>query len=338
MFYYKLYNPAGLINQLMSIELAVGIQYITQNDICIYNIGNGSTGDEAIFSASKNFNKRKFINNDNFFTINKILEWSTKDRFAFVKRNQLNIKESTIEIENLMLYYFDFLLQEDIDFAEGRQSIEFTDNMHIKNTLGWYSRFFNNRPKDLDNILRSVRFKSEYYELSKIIANSLGNFNGLHLRLTDHIPQRVSTTTEMFDGAIEKINNNKPLVLCSDDVNNDVIKQSRYNFIYLDQYILDNFGKEFSSFQYTDEVSFGILNNLVMHYSDKFIGTIGSTYSGYIQRSMNQTRDIEWLWFDYINNPIYEESGTGKYSWNSSKKLYTIDKQWFREWKESRLI
>jgi len=61
----------------------------------------------------------------------------------------------------------------------------------------------------------------------------------------------------------------------------------------LDQYILDNFGKEFASFQYTDEVSFGILNNLVMYYSDKFIGTIGSTYSAYIQRSMNQTRDIE---------------------------------------------
>lgn len=337
MFYYKLYNPAGLINQLMSIELAVGIQYITQNDICIYNVGNGSNGNEAIFSASKNFNKRKFINNDNFFTINKILEWNTKDRFAFVKRNQLNIEESTLEVENLMLYYFDFLTQEDTEFSEGRQRIEFTSNMHLKNTLGWYSRFFNNRPKDLDDILRSVRFKPEYYELSKIIANSLGDFNGLHLRLTDHIPQRVSTTVEMFDGAIEKINNNKPLVLCSDDVNNDVIKQSKYNFIYLDKYILDNFGKEFASFQYTDEVSFGILNNLVMHYSDKFIGTIGSTYSAYIQRSMNQTRDIEWLWFDYIDNPIYEESGTGKYSWNSSKKLYTIDKQWFREWKESRL-
>jgi len=337
MFYYKLYNPAGLINQLMSIELAVGIQYITKNDICIYNVGNGSNGNEAIFSASKNFNKRKFVNNDNFFTINKILEWNTKDRFAFVKRNELNIKQPTVEIENLMLYYFDFLSQEDIEFAEGRQRIEFTDNMHIKNTLGWYSRFFNNRPKDLDDILRSVRFKPEYYELSKIIANSLGNFNGLHLRLTDHIPQRVSTTVEMFDGAIEKINNNQPLVLCSDDINNDVIKQSKYNFIYLDQYILDNFGKEFASFQYNDEVSFGILNNLVMHYSDKFIGTIGSTYSGYIQRSMNQTKDIEWLWFDYIDNPIYEESGTGKYSWNSSKKLYTIDKQWFREWKESRL-
>lgn len=337
MLYYKLYNPAGLINQLMSVELAVGIQYITQTDVCIYNVGNGGSGNEAIFAASKNFNKRKFIDNNNFFTIDKILDWNTKDRFSFLKQNQINFNETNKDIDNLMLYYFDFLSEEDIEFSENRERIKFTDNMHLKNTLGWYSRFFNNRPKSLDTILKSVRFLPEYYELSKIIAHSLGDFNGLHLRLTDHITQRVSTTVEMFDGAIEKINNNKPLVLCSDDVNNDVVKQSKYDFIYLDQYIIDNFGKDFATFRYTDEVSFGILNNLVMHYSDKFIGTIGSTYSAYIQRSMNQKRDIDWLWFDYIDNPVYEESMPGKYSWNSSFKIDTYTKQWFREWKESRL-
>ena len=337
MIYYKLYNPAGLINQLMSIELAVGIQHITKTDMCIYNVGNGRDGNDPIYSASKSFNNRKFVNNNNFFTINEILEWDTKNNFSFLKQNDINIDDHYNTIDNLMLYYFDFLSTEDREFAENRKLINFTDTMHIKNTLGWYSRFFNNRPKDFDNILKSVKFRSEYYELSKTIAKSLGEFNGLHLRLTDHIPQRVSTTVEMFDGAIEKINNNKPLVLCSDDINNTVIKQSKYNFIYLDQYILDNFGKEFSNFKYTDEVSFGILNNLVMHYSDKFIGTIGSTYSAYIQRSMNQTRDIDWLWFDYIDNPVYEESLPGKYSWNSYFKIDTYAKQWFREWKESRL-
>ena len=37
MIYYKMYNPAGLINQLMSIELAVGISEITKNEITIWN-------------------------------------------------------------------------------------------------------------------------------------------------------------------------------------------------------------------------------------------------------------------------------------------------------------
>lgn len=322
----------------MSIELAVGIQYITKSDISIYNIANGSDGKSPIYAASKNINNRKYVNNNNFFTIDQILEWDTKDRFCFSKEKSIDFVKHDSTIENLMFYYFDFLHNDDNDFAEQRSKINFTDNMHIKNTLGWYSRFFNNRPKELDQLLKSVKFRSEYYQLSEVIAKSIGSFNGLHLRLTDHVDQRVSTTTDMLDNAIDKINDGKPLVLCSDDINSNVVKKSKHKFIMLDQYILDNFGKDFATFRYTDEVSFGILNNLVMHYSDKFIGTIGSTYSAYIQRSMNQSRDIDWLWFDYIDNPVYEESLQGKYSWNASKKIDTHAKQWFREWKESRLL
>lgn len=336
MVYYKLYR-AGLINQLMSIELAVGIQSIVNKPMYVYNVVNGRTNKEPIFSASKNINKRKFVNNDNFFTIDDVLDWDTKDSFVFDKNSEIGLPLSCTLIENLMFYYFDFLPEEDPDFSENRIKINFLDNMNIKNTLGWYSRFFNNRPKEFDKLLGSVRFLPEYYELSDRIAKSLGNFNGLHLRLTDHITQRVSTTTEMFDAGISKINDGQTLVLCSDDPNSDVIKNSKYNFIMLDEYILNNFGKDFSDFKYTDEVSFGILNNLVMHHSRKFVGTIGSTYTAYIHRGMNQRSDIEWHWFDYIDRPIYKESFVGRYSWNGSLGIDTHAKQWHREWKESRL-
>jgi hypothetical protein len=208
--------------------------------------------------------------------------------------------------------------------------------MHLKNTLGWYSRFFNNRSKEIDKALLSIKFLPEYYELAEKIANSLGTFNGAHLRLTDHVVQRVNTTKEMFDAGIEKINDSNPIVICTDEPDTQLIKNKK--FILLDQYILNNFSDDFMNFKYRDEVSFGLLNNLVMHYSEKFVGTIGSTYSSFIQRGMNQKRDIEWNWFDYLSDPVYEESEPGRYSWNSSTKIATFDKQWFREWKESRII
>jgi hypothetical protein len=333
MIYHQLYRNAGLINQLMSIELAVGISEISKQDLCIYNLKPNA----PTYSASSGYNKRpSVINNSNYFNIAEVLRWNNKDRVLFLN-DDVKLDESYKTIDNLMNCYVDLHDSNDLDFSEGRTKLIFSENMNIKNTLGFYSRFFNNRDKSLDAVLQSVRFPDEYYELSKLIAASLGDFNGLHLRLTDHISQRVNTTKEMFDFGIDKINDKGQLVLCTDEPNNEIIKNSSHNFIMLDSYIIDNFGKEFSNLRYTDEVSFGLLNNLVMQYSKNFVGTIGSTYTAYIHRGMNQKSDIEWHWFDYIDNPVYAESNSGKYSWNSISGIDTVSKQWHREWKESRI-
>jgi hypothetical protein len=234
--------------------------------------------------------------------------------------------------------YYDLNHKDDFDFSEGRERITFLDDLNIENTLGFYSRFFNNRSKKLDESISSVKFLPEYYELSEKIAKSLGSFNGAHLRLTDHVSQRVKTTKEMFDFGISKIDDGNPIVVCTDEPDSDLLKTQGNKFIMLDDYILKNFSKEFMDFRHRDEVSFGLLNNLVMHHSKKFVGTIGSTYTGYIHRGMNQKSDIEWNWFDFVDNPVYEYSGFGPYSWNGLDKMNTEQKQWFREWKESRIL
>jgi len=334
-----MYNPAGLINQLMSIEIAVGVKEIVKTDMLIYNILNGPDKNFPIYSASRSHNNRgKVIDNSNGFIITDILNWKDKDSYILIEDKNYSVTAECETIENFMLHYYDLIEDNnDIDFAEDRKKIHLSDNMHLKNTLGWYSRFFNNRTKELDMAIASVRFLPEYYELAEKIALSLGDFNGAHLRLTDHVAQRVNTTQEMFDLGISKINDGKPIVICTDEPDSIILKKYN-NFILLDEYIINNFAKDFMEFKYRDEVSFGLLNNLVMHYSKKFVGTIGSTFTGYIQRGMNQKNDIDWHWFDYITDPIYEQSRVGKYSWNGSDKILTFDKQWFREWKESRII
>lgn len=334
-----MYNPAGLVNQLMSIEIAVGIKEITGNDMTIYNILNGPDRNVPIYSASRTHNKRSSaVDNSKGFIISDILNWKDKDTYILSDQSSYSLEDDYTNIDNLMLYYYDENKDElDLDFAEGRSKLLFSENMHIKNTLGWYSRFFNNRTKELDAALSSVQFLPEYYQLAEEIAKSLGNFNGVHLRLTDHVAQRVYTTKEMFDAGIDKIDDGNKIVICTDEPTTELLKDDKTRFIMLDEYILNNFHSAFSQFKYRDEVSFGLLNNLVMHHSKKFVGTIGSTYSGYIQRGMNQKNDIDWNWFDYTSDPVYEESGSGKYSWNSSKNIDVNNKQWYREWKESRL-
>jgi hypothetical protein len=338
MIYYKLWNPSGLINQLMSIELAVGIKEVTGSEITIYNVLNGPNRSVPIYSASREHNNREsVIDNSSGFLISDILDWKDKQSYNIIENNQYLLSPKIRTIKNLMASYYDLKNKDDFDFAEGRERIAFSDDLNIENTLGWYSRFFNNRSKELDHSISSVKFLPEYYELSEKIAKSLGDFNGAHLRLTDHVSQRVNTTKDMFDLGISKIDDNKPIVMCTDEPDNKLLKIQGNRFIMLDDYILKNFSKDFVEFRYRDEVSFGLLNNLVMHHSKKFVGTIGSTYTGYIHRGMNQKSDIEWNWFDFVDNPVYEYSGFGPYSWNGLDKMGTEQKQWFREWKESRI-
>jgi hypothetical protein len=52
---------------------------------------------------------------------------------------------------------------------------------------------------------------------------------------------------------------------------------------------------------------------------------------------MNQKSDIDWHWFDFIDDPVYKNTGSGPYSWNGIESVDSFSKQWHREWKESRL-
>lgn len=333
MIYYKLWNPAGLINQVMSIELAVGIKHITGSEMTIYNILNGQDKSSPIFSSIRLNNKENnLLNDSNPFLVSDILNWKDKDSYIMSEDREFSLGNEYQIIHNLMKVYYDVKNENyDSEFSEGREQISLSDNMHIQDTLGWYSRFFKNRTKELDESISSVRFLPEYYELSEQIAKSLGSFNGAHLRLTDH-KHMFDPNNNVVDSGIGKIDNGLPIVLCTDQPESELIKNSSYNYLMLDDYILNNFYKEFKEFKFKEEVSFGILNNLVMHYSQDFIGSPGSTYTGYIHRGLNQKRDIQWKIFGEE-----EHIQDGPYSWNGYNSRDSFAKQFWREWKESKI-
>ena len=247
-----------------------------------------------------------------------------------------NFTNEDIRIENLMEYYsvnnLNTLENED-SFSEGRKRLNLDEhrNIHLRKTLGYYSRFFFDRNAELDRSISSVRFKPEYYELAGKIASSIGMFSGAHFRLADH-KAMFDPNNSILDSGISKINTGLPIVMCTDEPNSELIKNSSYQYIMLDEYILSNFYKEFRDFRFKEEVSFGIINNLVMHHSQDFIGSPGSTYTGYIHRGINQKRDIQWKIFGEDDH-----SAAGPYSWNGYNSKDSLTKQWWREWKESRL-
>lgn len=332
--FFQLYNPCGLFNQITSLELGVGLAYKTGRQLVWHNVSNPFNNHYnsrvPIYSANYAFNDRNGLVDKNIYpNITDLLEWNNKESNVFIDDIVETFSSDAVKINNLMQHYCSDV--EDSAFGEGRTWLNLSPeyDYDIRYTLGYYSRFFNNRSDGLNNELLSVRFKSEYYELAEQIAKSLGNFNGAHLRLTDHI-LRCNTSGDMFNSGLATIGDSLPIVLCTDEPSSEMIKNCDYNFILLDDYILKNFYNEFRQLKFKEEVSFGIVNNLVMHYSQDFIGTPGSTYTGYIQRNINQTRDLEFKLFGE------EYKSSGLYSWNDHYQD-TETKQWWREWKECKI-
>jgi hypothetical protein len=329
--YYRLYNPCGLFNQITSLELAVGLSQETNREMIIHNFVN--SGGTPIYSQNHTYNDRLSIVKENSFgTIYDFMDWKNKENFTLIKEKVKLFPDEDILVSNLMQTYFSssqkFSQDEDF-FSEGRTKLflDESKNIHLKYTLGYYSRFFYNRSKELNDAISSVKFKQEYYDFARLIADSLGDFNGAHLRLTDH-KDRFPVSKEYYEMGIDSLAGDLPVVLCTDEANNFIIDKSKV--ILLDEYILNNFYKEFSCFQFKDEIEFGLINNLVMHYAKDFIGTSGSTYTGYIYRNINQKNNIESKLFgEAILDP------NGPYSWNGYEKD-NITKMWWREWKESK--
>lgn len=344
--YYQFYNPTGMINQVMSMELAVGLAHETKRELILHYVSN--TGDHLyngekvpIFTPSRwhNNQRQKLMRQDQFPHIRDILDWPSNLPITLIDEKIDSFPDEGTVYNNILNdnYYSrePEYSEDEYLFAEGRRRLAFDpgDNVHLKVTLGWYSRFFYNRGKELDNILGSVRFKPELYALANKIASALGSFQGGHLRLSDHI-KMFNTTQLMFEQGLTTLEKNPyPIVLTTCEPTHPMVVENRHRFILLDEFILENFYDDFQQLQFTEEVMFGLICNLVMHHSTHFIGTSGSTYSGYIQRIRNQNNLGEtWNFWD---NPVKEYSGP--YTWNNYR-LEDGRKMWWREWKESKLI
>jgi hypothetical protein len=322
--YFELY-PAGLINQLISLELAVGLSYETKMNIIIYNIP------KHLPTLSKYFIKQ---NNKNIMDL---VDWTNKDNFKKIyidEKNKINSKKT---INNLQNFYF-VKTKNNINenfFAGNREKIiiNTNENINLKNTLVWYSRFFYEKNDCLKNILKSIKFKKEYYELSNNIVNSLGKFNGAHVRLTDHIERMFAISKNDIEDGFDKIKNSLPVAISTDDDSHVFLNNLKNNFFILDRYIINNFMKDLVDNDFDNDISLAILCNLILHHSEDFIGSAGSTFTGYIQRNrINNKKITSWKVFgepDFIPE--------GPYSWNNFYRG-DLERSWWREWEECILI
>ena len=212
--FFQLYNPTGLINQVMSLELAAGLSHELNVPVIIhygkYTADKKlyNTDSIPIFSPSRFYNKQRegFTNPEQFPHLLDLMEFNSN--LILIDEKIDTFKQEELVIDDLLNNFY-YSNQQDISddekyFAEGRKRLPLDKTLHLKLTLGWYSRFFYKRNESLDKAISSVKFKQEYVDLANKIYHSIGNFQGMHLRLSDHV-KMFETKQEMFEAKWESI-------------------------------------------------------------------------------------------------------------------------------------
>ena len=329
---WQIHN-AGLINQLMSVEIGACISFLEKSPIRFFGYSNKSYG--SIFLPPIKTMHVKEINESFKPNIFQLIDIPNSIDYSLINEPSKDL--CTIHEHIIGLYYKCNNGENENSFAEGRAKLTLnktTKNFFHNSCFAFYSRFFYNRPKELDLFLNKLKFKDPYVNLAKKIASQIGNFSSIHFRLTDHSKNYFATSEnrlKFFDRIKEK---KFRIIFSTDDV--DLIKQEFKNeCLLVDEIILNFFKKDFLELEFHDNVVLGLMSLLIMSESDYFIGTPGSTFSSYIhrQRFLNNKKDC-FLFMDSSKGKNFIQNGP--YSWNGYD-CDTSTKNWWREWPECKL-
>ena len=308
--FYRLHH-AGLTNRLFSLEIALGLSEMTKKKLVIYNLldkqqnwlDSFPISENVVFGKRDSIVKREMVNFFELIDFNKSLVW---EYIAFGKIDKFCKDEIKIS-DNLFSDYVNVNKEKGLNTEySAKKELIFEDEKSYNLTgpnLANREVFFANQDNEfLDKI--KVTFKDEYVSLANKIANSLGSFRGMHVRLTDHADRTFSFSEEDFD---KSLNNSKlKTIVLTDDVNNLIFKDK--NIIFLDDYIVDNFSEEFLALPSQSEIVFGLIGLLVMCQSKEFVGTPRSTFTAYIQREMFSSKKSDVFSFigydDFSEFPI----------------------------------
>ncbi len=370
---YKNYE-SGLNNDLMSLELAVGLAFLTHRKLVYY----GSSGDEKRLIPVRGGrflqvpeSRKSIINNQRIPTLLDILdplpiELIDYSEFqADFQTRKLSQYHSNIRLVSAVFVPSDAVVMPNLlaEFAEGKTVLRDVeqDIFHLSEcNFSYYSRFFYLPTPSLLSQLEAIRPKLVYRQFADQISGKLGYFNGIHVRLTDYrkfIPQVNCNYSDRILGHLRSIfSPEELLVICTDESDNldffsPILSEYKHH-IFLDKFIIQEFQEAFKSLPFTDEQTLGLICNLVMANAQEFAGTLRSTYTGIIHRNWLRNRlksnfNPDQLSFKFIDSGfregevafkrgIFVETQSGLFSWNRlSWPLHTESKSWFREWPES---
>jgi len=248
-----------------------------------------------------------------------------------------------------------------IDFANGRtRFVRVPDTgdraIHVVGRpLAWYSYFFHaageTRRRLLDAV-GSVQLHAPYRDLGAAIAADLGHYNVAHVRRTDFVrgnrayagvsPTRIAATLAAI------LPTDEPLVIATEaDPGStlfDPIRACFRDVVFLTDVILGDHTADFDALPFHEDNALGAITQDIAARAGRFVGTMGSTFTGFIQRERCRRDPSESFCYtaDFtprgpeFRNGQYVETHPGRYTWNRVRLRVEPETQaWMREWPEA---
>ena len=251
-----------------------------------------------------------------------------------------------------------------VDFANGRSDIwSFTPDLddvpalevHGR-PLGMYTYFFYVRGearRELEALLQQVRPRQPYRDLGEAVARSLGSFNSAHIRRSDLLiglpayrrimPRQIASNLQTVLPVDE------PLVVCTEAPSDSEVflplLEAYSDVVFLNDVLLGSeWRSSFFDLPVHDASALGLVSQEVVKFADRFVGTIGSTFTAMVQRYRVLQDPTTPFWFtaDYTpEGPVfhdcaYHDRAPGRFSWNRIAYSMSPDVlTWFREWPET---
>lgn len=381
---YLLYKDyaSGLFNNWISFELGAGLAHLTKRRLVLY----GSVGEERrllhIRGGNYQYLRPGFsavLDNSRHPTVLDLMDTATVELLDYPAYRDaaqgLETLESDIKLtraayvhgarsaEDAMAQHGERLAE----FLAGRDILvdpnEASWHLHACN-LGFYSRFFFNPTPELASLLKNIRPRADYRNLAEKVSLALGPFNGVHIRLTDFkqfLPQGADYAGTILETLGSTFPRDELLVICTDESHNREffapITAAFPRHVFLDEFIVGEFAREFLGLPFTDEQSLGFVCNIVMWDAREFSGTPGSTYSGMIHRHWYSRRRAQDARSDppfrfincgeagkggsepgYFENGAFVECRKGHFSWTRTAiRRASETLSWYREWPESAI-
>jgi hypothetical protein len=349
--------PAGLSNQKMALELAVGVAYLTGRTLELQNLPRvENRGGPAIQQRVTDLFEVPIPYQLTFGAEATegwpVWRWPSVPRTVLVApgvgcddtrfRAFANRRPHAVELAQLSDAR-----------SPARVRIE-TDCL-----LGFYSYVFLLPPGEeqaLASLMSKVRPKPQYQQLADELVSGVGSFDALHLRLGDFTKwdaayrTRLVSAEEIVENLETRIERAGLLLLLTDTPSHSLaheICESYPNAITLDRWLADRPGALKAFGRPLTGAEEGLVGQLVAANSGKFAGTMSSTFSALIHREKARRDGDATFLFAYNQFPevfelercaMVEESGPHRFSWNRLRRKATFDSEyfsWFREWPEA---
>lgn len=206
--------------------------------------------------------------------------------------------------------------------------------------------------RDLFDAVDGVRLRPAYVALAERIASELPRANAAHIRRTDLVRgirayAGVSPST-IADNLAKVLPTDELLVIATEaDPSSTLFDPIRERFPHIEfisNLILHDHAAAFADLEFHEDNALGAITQEIAARCDRFVGTMGSTFTALIHRLRCRRDPSEPFTYTADYTPPgprfvdgrYEDIEPGRYSWNRVGFAMSPDvSAWIREWPEA---